>query len=280
MRNKEIDAARTIAAVYQEIDYDVLAVGPSDLLQGASFLLHELNELPWVSANLYDLKGNRPFPPFKSLIRGTLKVGVVGLTGQILPESGLVVRPWRDELSLLIPQLSDTHDLIIVLASLPYKELVAMAESFPGARIIIGADRRKGNVRPRLTHHSLITQTAKQGKYLGMLEIMWRSTMWATNSSEKIEGLENQLRATERYLARIERLDRSKQQYNDKKQSVMDKITRLKAEITEAKSTAAAHQEQLQPASTFRSSLFPLNPSLMEDKRIRDIIDNGLSQLQ
>ena len=280
LRKKEIEAAQTIAAVYREIHYDVLAVGPSDLAHGASFLLEELDELPWVSANLYDREGSRLFPAFKSLMRGTLKIGVVGLTGAILPESDLVVHPWKDELSVLMPQLLETHDLIIVLASLPYNELVAMAALFPGARIIIGADKRKGNVRPRLIHQSLITQTAKQGTYLGMLEILWRSAAWASNVSDKIEGLENQLRAAERYLARIKRLDLSKQQNQEKKRSVMDKITELKVEIAKAKSAAAALEQQLHPPSSFRSSLFPLLPSLEEAEQIRKIIDNGLSQLR
>jgi hypothetical protein len=62
---------------------------------------------------------------------------------------------------------------IILLSNLPQIENDEIARAYPNLHIIIAADPQLGNTVPAATGNTLITQTANQGKYLGMLTINW-----------------------------------------------------------------------------------------------------------
>ncbi len=93
-----------------------------------------------------------------------------------------------------------------MLSNYSNEENIRMAKLFPEVSLIIGADRRKGNISPKIINDCLLTQTAKQGKSQGVLDIRpGNNRHWGINSAEKLVNLQNKRGSLNWQLSRLEK---------------------------------------------------------------------------
>ena len=275
--NKELITARAIIDICSAMKYDAIAVGPFDLGAGLD-LLTEPDSLssPWISANIYNLDGTRPFRPYLSINRGGLKIAVIGLTDKIHKEvGGIYVNSWQQELTTLLPSISPAHDLVILLSTLPSPVLKTIAEQFPDIKIIFGADRRKGNINGLLYNKTVIAQTAGQGKYLGQLSVNWRQRPWEEDHALKITTLKKQKLSIDRQRQLLEKNGSAGTPgYEDKRKYLEQKKEELREKISELE-TRLNKNLQTDLPSRFSASVIPLESKIPEDPQVREIIDSA-----
>ena len=273
---EQVRTAETISTIYATMKYDAVAVGPLDLALGKDFLLSSDGSVPWLSANLYNRNNERLFQPYVSVKRNGLRCGIIGIT-DTLPHrvTDLVVKNWEEELREILPEVSSTHDITIVLTTVAYKTMRTLAERFPEIDMIIGGDRRKGNIKGKLINKTVVTQTASQGKYLGVMSIVWRSKQWNIDHSFELATLERQLKASNRQLARLKRA--KEEGSNPSTDQAIEKIhTRITSLETDIRVVERKMEEEItgnEPGSTYTTLFLPLKPSIPEAPEIRSIID-------
>lgn len=121
---------------------------------------------------------------------------------------GTVVQPWQESLASILPTIRKQNSklLIIVLSTLSTAENSVMAKTFPEIAIIVGADAKKGNIAPHTVQKILLFQTERQGKYQGMLSIVFgREDGWGQERSKELAALQNRLGSLKWQLKRIEK---------------------------------------------------------------------------
>jgi 2',3'-cyclic-nucleotide 2'-phosphodiesterase (5'-nucleotidase family) len=178
--------ATGIASAYQVIGYDAVGISPLDLLGGKNFWNQEsLHRVPWVSANIESKELNIDFSPYQIKVLDDVAIGLIGLTG--IPDKKIkdfIVQDWREALNRYLPKLSKECTFIVLLSSLTENENIEVTETYPEINLILTADKRRGNVSPKVLNNTLVTQTAGRGKYLGQLDIGWNTTkQWKTGNS-------------------------------------------------------------------------------------------------
>jgi 2',3'-cyclic-nucleotide 2'-phosphodiesterase (5'-nucleotidase family) len=274
-----VESSETIVAtgvyeIYAKMKYDAVAVGPFDLSAGLNFIQDSGKRgMPWVSSNLYDLSGNRIFSPFLSIKKGGRRIAVTGITGETGGISDdFLITDGVEELRKLIPELTANHDLIVVLSSMSHHETLALTRIFPQISIVIGADQRKGNITPFVSNNAVVTQTATQGKYLGVLSVIWADTPWKVDPTNKLAQLHKHLESTNRELNRLKaEKQQSSEHYIKKKALIENNRNIIVKEISVLEATRKA-QLQSDPQSSFESHIIPLHPSIREDRKIDALV--------
>jgi 2',3'-cyclic-nucleotide 2'-phosphodiesterase (5'-nucleotidase family) len=181
---QELLTASGVMDIYRLMAYDAVAVGPNDLAAGMGFLKKsELKDFPWLSANLRDKNQTPIFPPARIIERGGIRIGIIGLTGQVAAGSlETSVVDWRTVLPEQLDRLSKDCQLVIVLSNLPVEDNAEVVQKYPQVHVLIAAGQQPGNVMPRVDNGTLVTQTMNQGKNLGVLNLDWvPGTSWAVN---------------------------------------------------------------------------------------------------
>ncbi len=174
--SQELRTAGGLMAIYQQMGYDAVAVGPNDLAAGMEFLKRsEAREFPWLSANLRDKNQAPIFPAARIIDRGGMRIGILGLTGQLAAASlETKVVDWRSVLPEQLDRLAKECHLVIVLSNLPAGDNVEIAQRYPQVHVLIAAGQQQpGKTLPRVDNGTLVTQTLSQGKNLGVLNLDW-----------------------------------------------------------------------------------------------------------
>jgi len=270
----ETIVATGISEIYAKMRYDAVAVGLFDLSAGLDFVQDSGNSgMPWVSANLYDLSGNRLFNPYLSINKGGSRIAVAGITGTTGEKSDdFLITDGVEELRKLIPELSANHDLIIVLSNMSHNQSLDLTRIFPEVSIVIGADQKKGNVTPFVSNNAVLTQTAPQGKYLGVLSVFWADTRWKVDHTKKLSQLNKHLESTNWELNRLKAVKKqSSERYKKKKARIENNRKIIVKEIAELEA-AQKEQSLSDPQSSFKSNIIPLNPSIPEDRQINFLV--------
>lgn len=189
--------------VYTTLHYDAMAVGPNDLASGLDLLTEAfVNGTPWVSANLTTPSGRPLFSPWIVKNIGSIRTGIIGVTGEVLPTPEYIARSWQDTLPQYIDELTASCDFIIMLSTLEKKENEEIADRFPQIQLFITADSLAGNMAPLLRKNSLFTQTHTRGKYLGILDVSWHNTvLWQGTLAESPSLIQ---KLADLYEARLE----------------------------------------------------------------------------
>lgn len=181
-----------IVESYNFMGYNAVGVSGRDLAGGVEFLrqLARISKFSWLSANLVRRANLEPI--FKSSVVipvGSLRVGVIGLTNPgvnlaQLGEEDAVILPWHESLSKEVGKLAGQTDLLILLSNLEETANQAIAKEF-NLHLILLAEGVSGNLPPRQSGNTLLSQTGPQGKYLGQLAINWTpSHRWGINLDE------------------------------------------------------------------------------------------------
>ena len=273
-RTKPLFEANKIIQIYEYMHYDAVAVGPKDLAAGLNFLHSSMeNGFPWISANIYNAENKLIFKPFVTVKIGNLTVGIIGLTNPAVHKTdSLNVSNGKTELETLLPKLTKTHDLIILLSSLPFNELVQLAQNSPDIDLIISSDERNGNITDPPINNTIIVQTKSQGKYLGQLFIRWNNSKWGEDISFKRKSLKSNLLSINRQITTLKK--RNKEQD--------ESFSRRKAQIYQNKEKIIAELKQLDidnsdpgnnpKTSTYSNMFIPLHSSLPKDPEVDTII--------
>jgi Cytochrome c554 and c-prime len=181
--------ASGLLEIYQQMAVDAVAVGPHDLAGGLEFLKNDqFKSFPWLSANLVDKHGNPLFSAAKIIERGAMKIGIIGLTGSIAAASPeIIVADWRKVLPEHLERLAKECQLMVVLSSLNSEDNAELTRQFPQVHVLLTADKRQGNILPRVENNTLVTQTMSQGKYLGILNLDWTpGGSWSRDQGQQI----------------------------------------------------------------------------------------------
>jgi len=239
-------AADTILTIYSDIGFDAVAVGPRDFASGLTLLQKtKKNGFPWLSANIMNDKGQLLFNNIikKDIQRQHIVITALSKTPErAIP--GIQIQSWEEILPSLLKKIKADNpaSFIILLSSLNNGENKRIATKYPEISLIIGADPSKGNVSPVLINKTILTQTAKQGKYQGLLEVLFgNSRIWGKDSQKKLADLQNKLGSLNWQLRRL--LKKSKTA--DVPEKYTATITRLEKEQKELATAITAMEKQV-----------------------------------
>ncbi len=223
--------AKSIIKIYQKLGYDGVGVGPLDLSGGIKLLRDSTdNGFPWISANIMDDTGNPLFKQWISKKTQNTEIVITALTAaprKMVP--GIQINKWQTILPELLAQIRKVKKdpFIVLLSSLNHEENSQITKQYPEIHLLISTDQRKGNVSPQLLNGCLLTQTAKQGKYQGLLEItLGKDRRWGQNSAKQLAGLQNKLGSLNWQLRRLQK----KTTVAENEEKYKKTITRLSSE--------------------------------------------------
>ena len=120
--------------------------------------------LPWVSVNAYSSDRVPLCLPFLSMNRGGMRIAVIGLTDDSSVHQDFIVTDGAEEISKILPELHDSHDMIILLTTISHEKALQLTKKFPEIDVIIGGDARKGNIKGFLAGETLLTPDSQTGK--------------------------------------------------------------------------------------------------------------------
>jgi len=238
--------AESIIEIYQEIGYDAVGIGPLDLAAGVDFIQKSKGKgFPWISCNITDTAGTPLFKPWTNKNLGNINIVITAITAVPQKKFGdIIIQPWRKSLSDTIGKIKEENDdaFIILLSSLSNDNNQQITELFPDINLLIGADPRKGNISPHISENCLLVQTAKQGKYQGLLEIIFgKERIWGQDNGKLLADLQNKMGSINWQLRRLQKKDAvavNKDKYKNT-------ILRLQKEKDDLNSKIAASKEIL-----------------------------------
>jgi len=269
---------------YNLMGYDAVAVGRNDLAAGISFLQEQAGraKFTWLSANLVH-NSNKKTLFSASLIRkvGNISVGVIGLTGYDGPirfaeSEDVVLLPWQEVLPDLVADLTGRCDLLILLSNVGSNQNNEIAETFPDIHLIIQSAPRAGNIAPHLNNKSLITQTGKQGKYLGWMTINWqKSKTWGRDGTTKeLATKKQELDGLNGRISRIERREKKEDlPANTGYQNLLTARESLLSEIIFLENELQSLKDSGQTPATFENHFITLDVNLPDQPEVKKIVE-------
>lgn len=250
--------AETIIDIYTGLHYDAVGVGPLDLAGSMDLLKNSRdNGFPWISANLADDLDKPLFKQWINRKAGDTDIYITALTAPpgMMP-SGIKILKTETVIPKLLKKFTGAKQkpFIILLSTLTNDENRKIVEQYPDINLIIGADRSRSNISPKIFKNCLLTQTEKQGKYQGLLEIIFGTTrQWGMDNSKELADLQNKLGSLNWQLRRLEKKSKLPGQsekfkttilrLNNEKEAMSKKIDSLK-EIMQQESVSGAAKDQ------------------------------------
>lgn len=173
------------------IGYDVMALGNHEFDKPLKTIFKQQKNwanFPFVSANIYDSKGERIFPSHVTKIIKGQRVVIFGLTTEDTPKKsrpenskGLIFRPVVEEARNIVPELRKNADVLIALthtghypdgkhgADAPGD--VSIARAVEGIDLIVGGHTQKPLFKPDIINGTIIVQAYEWGKYVGRIDL-------------------------------------------------------------------------------------------------------------
>jgi len=289
-KEQVIITARGIVKSYEAMGYHGVGIAAQDLALGLDFLkdIAAQSSFPWLSANLYSKSAGAPiFTPTAIVEIGSLRIGLIGLTGDagnLIKESDdALIKPWQEVLPTIVNDLTPKTDMLVLLSNLPHTENSEITKDYD-IHIIVQAGISTSNLAPRPVNNTLICQTAKQGKQIGIMEIAWQnSKIWGaktaeqlTKAKQRLDRINWQLRKYNKYSNPIEDLKelpvklqayQNTTRLRDKLQQEIDALT---------KQLANKENAAIIPA-TFKNNFIAMSTSLPDDPTVQEIVE-GINQ--
>lgn len=275
---KSVQAAGLIEAMAQ-MQYDAFGLAPQDLTAGTSFLLEQPAnvQLPWLSMNIAKKNGKKLlFAPYIIKKVGDLSIAILGITGfpktkanQEAPVDYQILN-WEKSLENSLSQIKSQADMIILLSSLPDRTNQQISEKFKNIHLIIQSGLPASR-RPQLFSNTLITQVSSKGKYIGRLDIDWKTShKWEQSATTEFKPIRDQLDRINWQIGRLEKRFAPDEigQNEQHKQLLLEK-SRLMSELKKLEEQNQNGQEHL---STYKNTFIELPVSMQEDPEIQQII--------
>ncbi len=134
-----------------------------------------------LAANCYDREdGQLSFPATRTVERGGLRVGVIGIAATIVDKTmpphfstGVRLTLGRDELPGHVARLRDQEgvDLVVVLSHLGFSQDVKLAGEVDGIDVLLSGHTHNRMERPALVNGATIIQSGCHGAFVGRLDI-------------------------------------------------------------------------------------------------------------
>ncbi len=281
----EMLTAQAIVKTYNLMGYQAVGISKYDLAAGLDFLrqISRESKFSWLSANLVSSKDHHPLFRSKILLSiDNLKIGVTALTGPaagklLTTKDQALLLPWQDSLPAVIKDLKSRSDIIILLSSLPPPANKEIARRYKNVNILIQAAQTGTNIYPQPLANTLICQTTKQGKYIGIMDINWqKSQKWGI---DKAGLLRRDVNALDRLNWRLAKYNEPEKELKNRPAKLQiwrhltGRINRLQAEINRLKTDIEAGGIKNQP-STFKNHFTAMTTDLPDDRQISLIVGN------
>lgn len=263
--------------------YDAIAVGPQDLSAGINYLLSRSpSNFPWISANILNENGTPLFKPYIIKKVGNISVGIIGITGEIALQENLKLENWQDILPPIINELSKKTEFILLLSTLRNEENEQIAKSFDQVRVIITGYPRQRNQAPKTVNNALLTQTTRQGKYIGFLTCSpGNSGSWGENPQNRLKKLEEKEGALK---IRVERLKHNTTMEAVTKKEAINKVkqqlTTIQATLTTVRDEIAVQEREKKVHGTFQFSFQAMTKNSPEDRDINELVNNSKKSIK
>ncbi|MFY1832089.1 5'-nucleotidase [Myxococcus fulvus] len=214
------DARARAELVFAQMDAQgttAMAVGTRDLSRGVDFLRKQSrkSKLKLLSANLADAQGKLLFPASMVTQVGGLKVGLVGASpATTRPEpmepsaQGKAASVQRQGLPVLpavtaeVKRLREQKvDLVILLAAVPYNELLGLAGELEGVDFVMQSHEGRGSGIAQRVGLTTVVPPGERGRQVAKLELSIDGPGRFVDVSER-ERTRDGLRIVEANLAR------------------------------------------------------------------------------
>lgn len=172
---------------FQEMNFDVINIGLSDIDHGVQFLkdLQKKYQLPFVSANLVNFNDQKPiFKPYlikkikSAKAREKLTVGIMGLTDiKVFPTEN-PDEPWFKCLDPIetarevVSELKNKVDLIICLGHMPEIEIKKIIKAVPGIDVMVCGSFTFSMDNAQEIDRTLYAGAISRGKYCEILNLV------------------------------------------------------------------------------------------------------------
>jgi 2',3'-cyclic-nucleotide 2'-phosphodiesterase (5'-nucleotidase family) len=140
-------SAETIVNSFNEIGCDAFNVGENDFALGLEYLtyLKEMSNFPYISANIKNTAGSYIFNPYKIVIKGGLKFGVIGLSS-IFQKDGIIVEDPIESLAKIIEFVNTQSDFVVLLFNASDNDINRFHKSnFPIDIVIQSKSKKRSN---------------------------------------------------------------------------------------------------------------------------------------
>ena len=277
----EVITAGAISEIYSRLSYDAVGIGHNDLSGGLDLLIQTKDKgVPWTSANLYNTEEKRIFEPYRSKKIDNLSIAIVGMTGpSALEANDFIIRDAASELAILLPELENSFDLILLLASMSLADTVELVERFSQIDIAIAADNGKDNIAPLLSGSALVTQTGNRGRYLGVLSVTWNGSPWAKSRTVQLTDHRKQLKSISFQLNRLQTSGAGSQSKNERIKRLEANRRQVKKQITDLEQALQSGTGQ-ENVSLFEWSFLPLALTGKIDPQIDYIIRDAKKRIE
>ncbi len=265
----------------QAMNSRAVGIADKDLAGGIELLkeIQQQQQLNWLSMNLVDSETKKPiFATSVNSKVGETEIGILGITdeqaGQKSNPTGYTILPWQETLPSAVAAISSTTDMVILLSSYSAKINKEIAQAVEGIDLILASGHSPSNKIPYLVGNTLVAQTASQGKYVGVMNIIWKeSGQWGHNFSDLKRAEQNRLDRLNWQIGRMEKRAKGTTLTNDARYQKLHadiEKTELKIKELQDKQQNAPTGEEL---CSFSNQFIGLKSSMPEDKKIQTIID-------
>ena len=167
--------ADLILRAYRRMGYDAVLPGETDFSTGVSFLRkHGKEGIPWTCLNLVSARSGKPvFPPFRTLLRGGMRILITGLLAEDLFRKGAlpgmdwkVVPPRVALAGLLEGKEAAGADLVVVLTHIGSSSDLALARATNRPLLVFGAHSGNSFRAPAFESGAVIFQPRRKGTHL------------------------------------------------------------------------------------------------------------------
>jgi nitrate/TMAO reductase-like tetraheme cytochrome c subunit len=218
-RPYELLKLRYLLQGMEQIGYDAVNLGRREAELDRDTLKRTLDgsQLPFVSANVVEKNGRRRLTePFRIIQRGSLKVGVTGVTTadpyDVGP--GLEVRPPMEALAEVVPDLERRCDYLIVLAFVDEDAIREIAGKFHEVDCILGGDVPQPSSSAQEINRAIVFNVMDKGKVIGEIQLKRQDSGYRVERSRGIKIVGDRLTP---HPAMVKLIDRYKAELRERR---------------------------------------------------------------
>ena len=272
----ELHRANAIMSGYEKIGCDAINVGKYELLAGLSFLKEQASKtsIPFVSANLRDATtGELLFDPYVIIDRGTLKVGIIGLTN-LVPDTmkTITVDDYQKAGKDFITDIKNKVDIVVLMVNSDRNSYKSLPDEFPDADFIYvsGSTMRTRPNMPQKNGGPYLYSNGKQGKYLTVIDLDVKS---GEEPIIDVSSIQDKIKSVNRRFDRLQKKDPDKQleEIYANQENVLSLIERYRKDLFEAEAALAA------AVNTMNFQSVPLSRKIQDDPEMIAFVDETLA---
>jgi len=272
----EVHRANAIMQGYEKIGCDAINVGKYELLAGLSFLKEQVSatSIPFISANLRDTAtGELLFKPYIIVERGTLKIGIIGLTNMV-PDTMKSVSSdnYLKSGKAAIDDIKNKVDVLVLMVNSNRNSYESMPIEFPDADFIYvsGSTVRTRPNMPQKNGGPYLYSNGKQGKYLTVVDLD------VSNREEGIvdvSSVKEKIKSINRRFDRLQKKDPNKslEDIYSSQVNVLSLIKKYRKDLAEAEASLST------AINTLNFQSVSLSKKITDDPNMLAFVDKTLA---